>query len=87
MSNFKFHNLQNYNVTFHKGDSHLRVDDKTNPNFDYCSYYALSPSSSWVQVNFFAGRSGFTIKVKDKYSKSGQVVKDFEFKWNSNELL
>lgn len=83
----KFHNLQNYNVTFHKGDSHLRVDDKTNPNFDYCSYYALSPSSSWVQVNFCAGRSGFTIKVKDKHTKSGQVVKDFEFKWNSNKLL
>lgn len=83
----KFHNLQNYNVTFHKGDSHLRVDDKTNPNFDYCSYYALSPSSSWVQVNFCAGRSGFTIKVKDKWKKSGQVVKDYEFKWNSNELL
>lgn len=83
----KFHNLQNYNITFHKGDSHLRVDDKTNPNFDYCSYYALSPSSSWVQVNFCAGRSGFTIKTKDKWQKSGQLVKDFEFKWGENKLV
>jgi len=83
----KFHKLQNYIISFHKGDSHLRVCDKTNPDFDYNSYYALSPSSSWVQVNFSSGRSGFTFRVKVKNTKSGQLVKDFEFEWNGNKLL
>ena len=82
----KHYKLSKYIITFHKGDSHLRVDDKTNQDFNYCSYYAFSPSSSWVQVNFQKGRSGFTIRLKYVDKRSGEIVKDFEFKWNSNKL-
>lgn len=78
----KFYNLHNYKISFHKGDSHLRVVDKTCQNFDYNSYMALSPSSNWVQTNFNAGRSGFTVAIIDEVEMS----MDFEFKWDSNEI-
>ena len=78
----KHHRLHDYKIAFHKGDSHLRVIDKTSPYFTYNSYLAFSPSSSWVQTNFQAGRSGFTINVIDQSAYSI----DYEFQWNSNKL-
>lgn len=82
----RFHQLQkpNHHITFHKGDSHVYVQDKSE-DYDYNSYLALSPSSSWVQANFKSGRSGFAINVKhkDNYTRTRH---DFEFEWNSNKL-
>lgn len=79
----RFHNLHNHKVSFHKGDSHLRVIDKSDSNFDYNSYMAFSPSSNWVQTNFSTGRSGFSINIRDVVDN----IMDFEFKWDSNALL
>lgn len=75
----KHYNLHGKDIHFHKGDSHLRVVDKSSPYFTYNSYLAFSPSSNWVQTNFQAGRSGFTISLD-----SG--LRDYEFQWQTNRL-
>lgn len=83
----KFHKLNQTDnfIHFHKGDSHQYVVDRSNPDFDFNSYLALSPSSGWVQTNFSSGRSGFSVVLKNKESYS-TIRHDFEFQWGNNNL-
>lgn len=80
----EFHELKGNNI-LHKGDSHVYSVDKCD-TFDYNSYLALAPSSAWCQINFNKGRSGFAIIEKAVGDYSGITRKDYEFKWNSDEL-
>src|SRR5690606_41608519 len=80
----EFHELKGNNI-LHKGDSHVYSVDKCD-TFDYNSYLALAPSSACCQMNFNKGRSGFAIVEKASGGYSGISRKDYEFKWNSDEL-
>lgn len=65
-------------IEFSKGDSHQWImDNTTSMRFNYCSYPAFSPSSSWVQVNFQKGKSGF---VFFNYRDDRKTVHEYEFK-------
>lgn len=67
-------------IEFSKGDSHqLLFDWSTSDRFNYFNYPAFSPSSSWIQVNFKRGKSGF---VFFNYLKNGEcnILPKF-FKW------
>lgn len=77
----KFHKLFDYAVTFEKGDSHQQLFDyDSSEMFDYFNYRALSPASEWVQTNFKAGVSGFSIMRCEK-GQSGKEMMNYEFDW------
>jgi hypothetical protein len=61
-------------IEFSKGDSHQYLfDSSTAQRFSYYNYPALSPSSSWVQVNFQQGISGF---VSFNYYEERKVINE-----------
>ena len=61
-------------IEFSKGDSHQYLfDSSTAQRFSYYNYPALSPSSSWVQVNFQQGISGF---VSFNYYEDRKVINE-----------
>jgi hypothetical protein len=61
-------------IEFSKGDSHQYLfDSSTAQIFSYYNYPALSPSSSWVQVNFQQGISGF---VSFNYYEDRKVINE-----------
>jgi len=61
-------------IEFSKGDSHQYLfDSSTAQRFNYYNYPALSPSSSWVQVNFQQGISGF---VSFNYYEDRKVINE-----------
>jgi len=62
-------------IEFSKGDSHQYLfDTSTAQRFNYYNYPALSPSSSWVQVNFQQGIRGFVIF---NYYDDRKVINEF----------
>lgn len=66
-------------IEFSKGDSHQQLFDDTSANkFNYYSYKALSPSSSYVQNNFKKGISGFTFF---NYYEDRKSVHPYDFDW------
>lgn len=76
-------------IEFSKGDSHQYLfDSSTAQRFSYYNYPALSPSSSWVQVNFQQGISGF---VSFNYYEDRKVINEcivnhsLTVKTNNNE--
>jgi hypothetical protein len=61
-------------IEFSKGDSHQYLfDSSTAQRFNYYNYPALSPSSSWVQVNFQQGISGF---ISFNYYEDRKVINE-----------
>ena len=61
-------------IEFSKGDSHQYLfDSSTAQRFNYYNYPALSPSSSWVQVNFQQGISGF---ITFNYYENRKVINE-----------
>jgi hypothetical protein len=61
-------------IEFSKGDSHQYLfDSSTAQRFNYYNYPALSPSSSWVQVNFQQGISGF---ISFNYYENRKVINE-----------
>jgi hypothetical protein len=61
-------------IEFSKGDSHQYLfDSSTAQRFNYYNFPALSPSSSWVQVNFQQGISGF---VSFNYYEDRKVINE-----------
>lgn len=61
-------------IEFSKGDSHQYLfDSSTAQRFNYYNYPALSPSSSWVQVNFQQGISGF---ITFNYYEDRKVINE-----------
>jgi hypothetical protein len=79
----KHHGLysQDIYVTVEKGDTHIFLNDEsTSKDFDYISYMALSPASSYVQMNFDKSRSGFTTMIVDPERKTKTITPHY-FPW------
>mgnify|MGYP003412798295 FL=1 len=69
-----YHKLNDYFITFEKGDSHQQLLDSTSSEyFDYHNYRALSPASSWVQHNFKLGTCGFTLMTIELQEKAKNI--------------
>lgn len=85
MQYVKANNLQRESKWLHfcKGDSHqFLFDYTTSDDFDYFNYPAFSPSSSWVQLNFKKGRSGFVVESFHTDKEPIEVSPTF-FSWKN----
>lgn len=79
----KLHGLYNgtSRIIFCKGDDHQCVFNMAaSDDFDYMSYPAFSPSSSYIQTNFKRGRSGFVLETVQENSNTIEQKIEW-FKW------
>jgi hypothetical protein len=79
----KLHGLYNgtSRIVFCKGDDHQCVFNlASSDDFDYMSYPAFSPSSSYIQTNFKRGRSGFVLETVREDSNTIEQKIEW-FKW------
>lgn len=71
MTYIKYYGITSKYITFEKGDLHQQMFDWTSAeDFEYNTYRALSPASSWVKHNFKLGTRGFTIMTARPHKKS-----------------
>jgi hypothetical protein len=81
--NSNYLNQKDLILEFSKGDSHQRLfDDCSSTLFNFYNYYAFSPSSQWVQINFTNGKSGFDVfNYRKDLKKPRNTPYEFEWRW------